>query len=265
MSKLKVGFLQFQPKLFHEKHNLEKISSMLKGCKADLVVLPELATSGYLFANQNEMEPLAVPGKSGRIADFFRDISTKENCGIIVGFLEKENKNFYNSQMLVYPEGKIEIYRKTHLFYEEKGLYKPGNLGFNVFEFRGAKVGLMVCFDWIFPEAARTLALKGADIICHSSNLVLPFCQKAMITRSIENQVFTITANRTGTESNADEELTFSGMSQIISPKGEILAQANANEEILKIVEINPENARDKFVTEKNNVLTDRKTEFYEL
>ncbi|MBL7107807.1 MAG: hypothetical protein ISS38_00690, partial [Candidatus Cloacimonetes bacterium] len=75
MSKLKVGFLQFQPKLFHEKHNLEKISSMLKGCKADLVVLPELATSGYLFANQNEMEPLAVPAKSGRIADFFKDIS----------------------------------------------------------------------------------------------------------------------------------------------------------------------------------------------
>ena len=86
-----------------------------------------------------------------------------------------------------------------------------------------------------------------------------------MITRSIENQVFTITANRTGTEKNAGQELTFSGLSQITSPKGEILAQATGDEEVLKIVEINPEDARNKFVTEKNDVFADRKREFYEL
>ena len=262
---MKVGFLQFAPKLFHEKHNLEKINIMLKGCKADVIVLPELATSGYLFANKEEMKPLSAPAKSGRIADFFRNIAAKENFAIVVGFLEKENDNFYNSQMLVFPNGRIEIYRKIHLFLDEKRLYKVGDTGFNVFESRGAKLGLMVCFDWIFPESARTLALRGADIICHSANLVLPFCQKAMITRSIENRVFTITANRIGTEKNETQEFTFTGMSQITSPKGDILAQATEDEEVLKIVEINPAEARDKFVTEKNHLFKDRRREFYEL
>lgn len=262
---MKVGFLQFYPKLFHEKHNLKKISSMLTACNADLVVLPELATSGYLFANQKEMEPLSAPAKSGRIADFFRNLSARENCSIVSGFLEKDANSFYNSQMLVQPNGKIEIYRKTHLFFEEKELFKPGDTGFNVFEFNGTKLGLMICFDWIFPESARTLALKGAEIICHSANLVLPFCQKAMITRSIENCVFIITANRIGTEKEAEQEYAFTGMSQITSPKGEILAQAKENEEVLKIVEINPVEARDKFVTEKNDIFADRKREFYEI
>ncbi len=262
---MKVGFLQFYPKLFCEKYNLEKINSMLKGCKTDLVVLPELATSGYLFTNQREMEPLSAPAKSGRIADFFRNLSARENCGIVSGFLEKKADSFYNSQMFVQPNGKIEIYRKTHLFFDEKELFKPGDTGFNVFEFNGTKLGLMICFDWIFPESARTLTLKGTEIICHSANLVLPFCQKAMITRSIENRVFTITANRIGTEKNAGQELTFTGMSQITSPKGEILAQATEDEEILKVVEINPTNARDKFVTEKNDIFADRRREFYEI
>ncbi len=262
---MKVGFLQFYPKLFHEKHNLEKINSMLRGCKADLIVLPELAISGYLSANQKEMESLSAPAKSGRIADFFRNLSARENSSIVSGFLEKDANSFYNSQMFVQPNGKIEIYRKTHLFFDEKELLKPGNTGFNVFEFNGTKLGLMICFDWIFPESARTLALKGAEIICHSANLVLPFCQKAMITRSIENRVFTITANRIGTEKNAGQEYAFTGMSQITSPKGEILVQATEYEEILKVIEINPEEARNKFVTEKNHLFEDRRREFYEI
>lgn len=265
MKKIRIGFLQFHPELFQEKHNLGKIKSMLSGCSADLVVLPELSTSGYLFANKEEMEPLSASAKSGRIANFFRNLSAKENLALVVGFLEKENDSFYNSQMLVFPNGRIEIYRKIHLFLDEKRFYKVGDTGFNVFEFRGAKLGLMVCFDWIFPESARTLALRGADIICHSANLVLPFCQKAMITRSIENRVFTITANRIGTEKNETQEFTFTGMSQITSPKGEILVQATEDEEILKVIEINSKEARNKFVTETNHVLNDRRREFYEL
>ena len=105
MKKIRIGFLQFNIQLFHEKHNLEKINIMLKGCKADVIVLPELATSGYLFSNQKEMEPLSASAKSGRIANFFRNLSAKENLALVVGFLEKENDNFYNSQMLVFPNG----------------------------------------------------------------------------------------------------------------------------------------------------------------
>lgn len=165
--------------------------------------------------------------------------------------------------MLVYPNGEIQVYRKTHLFYKEKKLFEPGNTGLNVFQYKGVNLGLMICFDWIFPESVRTLALKGADIICHSANLVLPFCQKAMITRSIENRIFTITANRFGLEKNAGDEFSFTGMSQITDIKGNRLTQAGKNEECVKIVEIDPTEARDKKVTEWNDIFLDRREEFY--
>jgi predicted amidohydrolase len=262
---MRVGFLQFYPELFHEKHNLKKIDEMMRGCEADLVVLPELATSGYAFAKRKELASCAAPARKGRIADFFRNLARRENCAIVTGFPEQDGELFYNSQILVLPDGTIELYRKTHLFYKEKVLFYSGDTGFNVYEFRGAKIGLMVCFDWIFPESVRTLALKGAEIICHSANLVLPYCQNAMITRSIENRVFTITANRIGYEANGDDEFTFTGMSQVTNLEGDILVRASEDEEVLKIVEIQPAEAQDKWITEKNHLFKDRKPNLYSL
>lgn len=260
-----VGFLQFYPKLFHEKQNLATINRFLQDVEADLIVLPELATSGYIFADKDELKPYTADARSGKIAEFFRDLAHKLNAALVVGFAEKEADIFYNSQMLVKPDGNIDIYRKTHLFYKEKKLFEPGNTGFNVFEFRGAKLGLMICFDWIFPEATRTLALKGADIICHSANLVLPFCQKAMVTRSLENRVFTITSNRCGKEKNAGEEFEFTGMSQITDVNGSVLVSAGKEEECIKTVEINFQQARDKKVTDYNNIFADRNPDRYKL
>ena len=124
---------------------------------------------------------------------------------------------------------------------------------------------MMICFDWIFPEIARTLALKGADILCHSTNLVLPFCQDAMVTRCIENRVFALTANRVGTERRAGQELTFTGRSQVVTPRGEILTRADVVGEGVFIIEIDPLLARNKAITDVNDVLGDRRPELYEL
>ena len=122
----------------------------------------------------------------------------------------------------------------------------------------------MICFDWIFPESARILALKGADIIAHPSNLVLPYCQDAMITRSIENGVFTVTTNRIGSEKRGGKkELKFTGGSQVTGTKGEVLLKANDVEDKLGIVEIVPEKARDKQITQYNNIITDRRKSLY--
>ena len=124
---------------------------------------------------------------------------------------------------------------------------------------------MMICFDWIFPEIARTLALKGADILCHSTNLVLPFCQDAMVTRCIENRVFALTANRVGTERRAGSEFTFTGRSQVVDPKGRIHTRAGTEEEGVFVVDIDPSLARDKAVTEANDIFKDRRPELYEL
>ncbi len=261
-----VGVLQFEPELLNPAKNLKKMKELLEPVKADLIVLPELATSGYLFNNLDEVKSMSEDAKTGKTAQLFLDLAIRKNTSYVVGFAEVENGEFYNSSMLVNPDGNIYIYRKTHLFYEEKKWFKPGNSGFKVFEAKGGvKVGLMICFDWIFPEAARTLALRGAQIITHSANLVLPWCQQAMITRSLENRVFSITSNRTGTEVNGDKKLTFTGMSQILSTKGDIIKRMNKIEEGVFITEILPEQADDKTVTEFNDAFGDRRPQLYKL
>ena len=121
----------------------------------------------------------------------------------------------------------------------------------------------MICFDWIFPEAARLLSLGGAQIICHPSNLVLSFCQRAMFARSVENGVFTMTCNRIGTESRTDRELAFTGGSQILGNRGEMLAQAGADTEETISADIKPALADEKMITLNNHLHNDRRVELY--
>ena len=123
----------------------------------------------------------------------------------------------------------------------------------------------MVCFDWFYPEAARTLALKGADIICHPSNLVLPHCPEAMVTRCLENHVFSITANRIGSERRGGKKkLTYIGKSEVVGPRGRVLHRAPEKREKLAIVEIDPAEARDKSLNPYNDLLKDRRTALYQ-
>jgi predicted amidohydrolase len=262
----RVAVCQFQPILKNRYANLQKIAFMLSKLEADLVVLPELATSGYVFANQQEVNDVSEDAFTGPTATLLKKLAVEKDTSYVIGFPEKTQEGVYNSAMLVNPDGSIHIYRKTHLFFEEKLYFQPGDTGFKVFEAKnGVKVGLMVCFDWQFPEAARTLALKGAHIICHPSNLVLPWCQQSMLTRSLENRVFSITCNRIGREVNGDKEIYFTGMSQVISTKGEILTRLSEDMEETAVVEIEPDLALDKQVTKYNDAFTDRRTEFYEM
>ena len=94
----------------------------------------------------------------------------------MAGLPERAGAHCFNSAVVVGPKGFIGCYRKTHLFFEETIFFTPGDTGFHVWDIGVAKVGVMICFDWFYPEAARTLALQGADIIAHPSNLVLPHC-----------------------------------------------------------------------------------------
>jgi predicted amidohydrolase len=167
--------------------------------------------------------------------------------------------HLYNSAA-VFADGKhLATYRKIHLFDRENEWFLPGNEEPQVVDWKGHKIGVMVCFDWAFPEVARILALKGADIILHPANLVLPYCQNAMITRSIENRVFTATANRVGTERG----VVFSGMSQVISPKGEVLLRLQEEKLRVACVDLDLSLARDKKITKRNDVMEDRRPSIY--
>ena len=140
----------------------------------------------------------------------------------------------------------------------------PGDTGFQVWDIGLAKIGAMICFDWYYPEAARTLALKGAEIICHPSNLILPNCPDSMPVRCLENRVFAITCNRTGSEARGGkDQLTFIGNSEVVAPKGAILHRAPRDKEELCIVEIDPADARNKALTPYNDLLRDRRESLY--
>jgi predicted amidohydrolase len=265
---MKIGYLQFQPLFGNVAANINKIDNMIDGKEFDLLVLPELSNAGYYFTEKKELEKYSETPESGVFCNFLKDYACRNNCFIVAGFCEKSNDKYYNSAITVFPDKSYKIYRKVHLFYKEKFLFDPGNKKFEVFDisserFGTAKIGVMICFDWVFPEAARTLALKGAQIICHPSNLVMPYCQKTMYARAVENHVFIITTNRIGTETRNNEELIFTGGSVILDPKGNYLSKGTINEEELNIVEINQNDADDKFINKFNNVITDRREEFY--
>ncbi len=168
----------------------------------------------------------------------------------------------YNSAILIGPKGYLGKYRKLHLFMNEKDYFKPGNISLPVFDIGLCKIGMLVCFDWIFPEVWRILALKGAEIICHPSNLILPgLAQKAVPIHALTNRIFTITANRIGTEG----DLSFTGLSTIANPNGDILFQASQTEEETVIKDIDIRLARDKIITKKNDLFSDRRPEEYSL
>lgn len=261
---MKIGYYQFNPEFGNVKNNIEKMTTALESVHADLIVLPELATSGYLFMNKDEPKRLSEKFP-GILSKEFLKLSKETGTSYVVGFPEYAEEGVYNSAALITPEGIQYIYRKTHLFFEEKKYFLPGE-EYKIVDIKGYKIGILICFDHMFPEAARTLALKGAQIICHPSNLVLPeYGQLTTRVRALENRVFWILANRIGTEERDGSKLVYTGESQIISPKGEIITRAGAEEERVFITEINPEEADDKKVTEFNNIFKDRRPELYTL
>ena len=260
---MKIGFIQSQPVFGRKKTNLERAIRLICQMEADLLVLPELFNSGYLFSEKDELKTLAERVPEGETTSALRELASKKNMTLVFGIAEEHKHKFFNSSVLVGPQGEVHVYRKLHLFFEEKLFFSPGDRKFQVIDIQGVKVGMMVCFDWIFPEVARTLSLMGADIICHPANLVLPYCQDAMRTRCVENRIFAITANRIGRESRGGRELIFTGRSQIVDPSGEVLAQASRNKEEARVLEIDSRMARDKRITVHNQLFEDRRPKFY--
>ena len=263
--KFSIAVVQFNPTRNNVKKNIRKLQRLLSGIKADLVVLPELSNTGYLFPRPEDLLPLAEPQDgSGPFLTALGEMAAQTGGMIVSGYAEAAEGILFNSAAAITRDGVLTNYRKTHLFDQEKMLFSPGDTGFQVVEWQGVKIGMMICFDWIFPESARTLALRGAQIIAHPANLVLPYCQNAMVTRSIENQVFTATANRVGKESLENLSLTFTGQTQVTTPAGKILYRGPISKETVHIVEIDPGRALNKTLNPNNDLFEDRRPSLYE-
>jgi predicted amidohydrolase len=259
----KIGFYQFRPVFGRPQKNLSRVILKLKNASADVIVLPELPFSGYYFKDRDEVKELSEATASSPIVESLISLCRDRDFYLVSGFAEKHADKYFNSSLLIGPEGLIHTYRKIHLFNEEKNWFDKGDTALQINNVRGAKIGMMICFDWIFPETARVLAMQGADIICHPSNLVLAHCQDAMITRCTENMVFAVTTNRFGSDARNHGTIKFTGKSQIAAPKGVLIRRAPSQREELFVTEINPALARNKKITPNNDILADRRPNLY--
>lgn len=251
---MRVGFVQINSKLFDVEGNIDKAFRLVGKKRMDLLVLPELFNTGYNFRSRREVAKLAERVPDGSTTQTLREFSKCNGTMIVAGIAERKGQSLYNSAVVV-KEGKdLGTYRKIHLFYNEKKFFKPGH-EFKVF----GRIGVMICFDWIFPESARTLMLKGAEVVAHPSNLVLPHCPGSMKTRALENHVYVVTADRVGVERG----LRFIGQSQIVSPRGRIIYRASPTNEECIVRDVDLSSARDKSVTPRNDLVKDRVPQAY--
>ncbi|MBD3407623.1 MAG: hypothetical protein GF411_16015 [Candidatus Lokiarchaeota archaeon] len=259
---VRIGIGQMQPVLLDKAENIARTNEMLERAaksEVDVLVLPELANSGYAFQSGLEVRLVAEEVPNSEFCQILKKWSLNDRM-VIAGICEAYETSIYNSAV-VFANGELRtIYRKVNLFNQEVEWFEPGRKEPPVVEFNNHHYGIMICFDWAFPEIARILALKDAQVILHPANLVLPYCQNAMITRCIENHIFAVTANRIGKERG----LHFSGNSQIVSPKGEILCRLGENEVSIVYHDIDLEEADNKMITKRNHVLRDRTPELYE-
>ena len=259
---VRVAVIQTDPRFGEVEANIREALAIAESAGADILVFPELCNTGYNFSSKQEVEKLAEP-IDGPTYGAFAMFAEKASCHVVYGFAEKSGRRYYNSAALVGPNGLIGLYRKVHLFNRELLFFSPGDLGFPVFRLPFGIVGIMICFDWIYPEAARTLALKGAQLVAHPSNLVMPYCPDAMVTRCLENRVFAATADRVGTENRGGVQFEYRGMSEIVSPKGEILRRLGEREHGVAAADVELSEANVKKVNEYNDLLKDRRPETY--
>ncbi len=259
---MRIGFLQLRPKFGAVKKNVKRVVTLLSNVCDATIVLPELFNTGYLFRNQEELASMAESVRGGFTVGEMSKIARKRRLNLVFGMAQKYKGKYYNSAVFVSADGKIDVYQKVHLFDREKLFFTRGN-SFKVVSTGDAKLGLLICFDWIFPEVSRILTLRGVQVLCHPSNIILPYAQEAMKTRCIENGVYAVTANRIGSERRGTINLTFTGGSQVVGPRGDVLVSAGDRSESLKVIDINVGEANNKNITSNNNILDDRMPSLY--
>jgi N-carbamoylputrescine amidase len=273
--KLAVG--QFDVRIGDVEANLEAVGRLAERAAAqgaDLLVLPEMATAGYAFRDRDEMAPFTEPGDgSGAGLRGWIEVASRHGMFIAGGFPERSGDDCFNSAALVGPEGVLGIYRKVHLFFNEKDLFRPGDLGWPVFDLPFGRVGMQVCYDTFFPEAARSLALNGAELICTPGNFVRNFRRRVYNEQGLtqagvasmgiasQNQVYVALAARTGEE----RDIGFIGASLIVGWDGWPLAgPASGEREEVLVAELDlAEASVKKQRNPRNHALGDRRPETY--
>lgn len=278
VSPVRVAVVQFEPRVGVEnlKVNALAVEQRLTAAAdggAGLIVLPELATTGYVFETREEAYAHAEAVPDGPTVESFVRIAAERNVYIVGCVAERDGVTLYDTAVLVGPEGFIGRYRKTHLWNTEKLWFTPGNEGFAVYDTKIGRIGLLVCWDIWFPETARIVAQMGADIICIPTGWVWTppplydasgVCMAAYLTMTAAhaNNVFIATADRIGQERGAG----FMGNSLIAGTNGWPIDRiAGPDEDTIIYADVDLTAARTAPIwNQLNDLHRDRRTDLYD-
>ena len=272
-SPITVSCIQFEPTFGAVAANVARASALIREAAASgstLVVLPELANTGYVFDTMDEALGLAEPVPDGPTCRAWEALARELGVHIVAGITERDGDLLYNAALLTGPDGYIGTYRKAHLWDRENLFFAKGNLGFPVFDTALGRIGVAICYDGWFPETFRQMALKGAEIVCVPTNWVpmpnQPAGEPAMANllhraAAHSNGIFIACADRVGVERGQP----FEGQSLIVGPRGWALAgpaSRDRPETLSALVDLG-EAAEAKDLNGFNSVLRDRRTDIY--
>jgi N-carbamoylputrescine amidase len=273
-SPLGIACVQMEPMIGAKRENVERSIALIHEAAdrgAGLVILPELSNTGYVFKSRVEAWDLAEAVTEGPTSSAWLAVAQKLNIYIVAGIAEKTGAKLFNSAIFLGPEGHIGTFRKVHLWGDENLFFEPGDLGFPVFSAPFGRVGMMICYDQWFPEAYRSCALRGADIVCVPTNWVpIPgqdpdrqaMANIIAMAAAHTNSVFVAAANRIGTERGQP----FIGQSLIVSYTGwPIAGPASPDKEEIVFAHVNVSEARKKRRwNDHNQVVRDRRPDQYD-
>lgn len=277
-SLVRVAVVQFDPQVGTQNRSSNLQASLSLALEAvnngaNLIVLPELANTGYLFRNRQDAFEHAESIPDGPSVRAWTDFARDHRVYLAAGLAECEGMQLFDTAVLLGPEGLIGKYRKAHLWNKEKLWFSPGDLGFPVFETPIGRIGLLICWDIWFPEVPRILTQQGADIICSLNNWVWtppPLFDEAgkcmasylTITAAHVNNVFIAAANRIGEEQDA----RYLGCSLIAGTNGWPIGKvASPNEQAILYADIDLSSARSAPIWNSlNDLQRDRRVDLYD-
>lgn len=272
---VRVAVCQLAPQVGARRANLDKCAAFIERAArggANIVVLPELASSGYVFESRAEAHALADAFDGGETTTQWAGLARDLNLHIVGGFCEVAGGTLYNAAALLGPRGAVGLFRKVHLWGDENLFFAPGNLGFPVFATPHGTIGAAICYDGWFPETYRTMALAGAELVCVPTNWVpIPGQDPAreamanvlVMAAAHSNSICIAAADRVGTERGQP----FIGQSLIVGHTGwPVGGPASATEEAIVFADLDLAAAkRARCWNDFNHPLRDRRADAYRL
>lgn len=270
MASTKIACVQMDVEIGNVEANRRKIVERIELAAdrgAELVIFPECAVTGYCFDSLDEAKPYAEP-IDGPSSQAIAAACSRTNTYVVAGFIERDGASFYNAAMLVGPDGVIGNYRKVHLpFLGVDRFLTPGDRPFRVFDLPFGRIGINICYDASFPEAARALKLLGAELIVLPTNWPTGAWRTAEFiinSRACENHVTFAAVNRCGVERGWE----FIGRSKVADVNGDTIAEAAREGEQMLIADVDLQEANNNRIVNvagsyEIDRLADRRPEFY--